>query len=211
MELVLAMLFGPILFFDFHLLPAFRPKYTPTFISRWFHSHQHTSLWSQLFFSFTVSLACCVRQYQESCAFYEAATITQVVGVTVIGLSLTLTGFYQKIERMPVFVFFFVSTLALSATAVIAPISTLTKFDGLIQACGELSESRSLPWGTGFLERYNRQAQFPELFSDVALILALNAIWCYLWLRRKHWIQGQNRVSFPQIKVGLFSTLMHLP
>lgn len=72
------------------------------------------------------------------------------MGVTVIGLSLALTAFYQKIKRMPVFVFIFVSTLALSATAVIAPASTLSRFNGLVQACGELSKSRSLPWGKGF-------------------------------------------------------------
>lgn len=210
MELVLATLFGPILFFDFYLLPAFRLKHTPNSFSRWLHSHQHTSHWSQLFFSFTISLACCVRQFQESCALYEAATITQVVGVTVIGLSLTLTAYYQNIERMPVFVFLFLLTLALSAAAVIAPVSTLSKFDGLVQACGESSETRSLPWGKLFLEKYNQQAEFPELFSDVALVLVLNAIWCCLWLRRKHWIQGKNRVRSSPIKVILLSRLMHL-
>lgn len=196
MELVLAMLFGPLFFFDFHLLPALRSDYTPTFFTRWLHSHQHTSLWSQLFFSFTVSLACCVRQYQESCAFYEASTITQVVGITVIGLSLALTAFYQKIERMSVFIFFFVSTIALSMTAVIAPVSTLQKFNGLTQACEDLSKSQTLPWNSDLLERYNQKSQFPELFADVALILAWNAIWCYLWLRRKHWLQGEDRVRF---------------
>lgn len=204
MELVLAMLFGPLLLFDLHLLPALRSNYTPTSFSRWLHSHQHTSLWSQLFFSFTVSLACCVRQYQESSAFYEASTITQVVGITVIGLSLALSSFYERIERMPIFVFFFVSTLALSMTAVIAPVSTLQKFSGLTRACEDLSKSRTLPWNKDFLERYNQSAQFPELFSDVALILALNAIWCYLWLRRKHWLQGEERVRYPHSKASYY-------
>lgn len=198
------MLFGPFILFDYHLLSAFRSKHTPTFISRWLYSHQHTSLWSQLFFSFTVSLACCVRQYQEACAIYEAVTITQVVGVTVTGLSLVLAAFYRRIERIPVFVFIFVSTLALSATAVIAPISTLPKFNGLIQACEKLSKSRTQPWKTDFLERYNHKNQFPELFADVALILVLNAMWCYLWLRRKHWIKGEKMVCSPQQKVFYF-------
>lgn len=198
------MLFGPLLFFDFHLLPALLSNYTPTFFSRWLHSHQHTSLWSQLFFSFTVSLACCVRQYQESCAFYEASTITQVVGIAVIGLSLALTAFYQRIERMPVFVFFYISTLALGMTAVIAPVSTLQKFTGLTQACNELSKSRILPWNKDFLERYNQKSQFPELFSDVALILTLNAIWCYLWLRRTHWLQGEDKVRCSHQSVSYY-------
>lgn len=194
MELVLAMLFGPILFFDFHLLPALRSNYRPTAFSSWLHLHQHTSLWSQLFFSFTVSLACCVRQYQESCAFYEASTITQVVGIAVIGISLALSAFYQRIERVHVFVFLFVSALALGMAAVMAPVSTLQKFTALTQACEKLSKSQTQPWNKELLEGYNQNSQFPELFSDVALILALNAIWCYLWLRRKHWLQGKDRV-----------------
>lgn len=196
MGLVLAMLFGPLLFLDFHLLPALRSNYRPTLFSCWLQSHQHTSLWSQLFFSFTVSLACCIRQYQESCAFYEASTITQVVGIAIIGISLALSAFYHRIERMPVFVFFFLSTLALGMTAVMAPASTLQKFNGLTQACEKLSYSQTLPWNKDLLDRYDQNSIFPELFSDVALILGLNAIWCYLWIRRKHWLQGEDRVRY---------------
>lgn len=194
MGLVLAMLFGPLLFLDFHLLPTLRSNYRPRLFSSWLQSHQHTSLWSQLFFSFTVSLACCVRQYQESCAFYEASTITQVVGITIIGISLALSAFYHRIERMPVFVFFFLSNLALGMTAVLAPMSTLQKFNALTQACEKLSNTQPLPWNKDLLDRYNKNDNFPELFSDVALILGLNAIWCYLWIRKKHWLQGEDRV-----------------
>lgn len=202
------MLFGPLLFLDFHLLPALRSNYRPTLFSRWLQSHQHTSLWSQLFFSFTVSLACCIRQYQESCAFYEASTITQVVGVAVIGNSLALSAFYHRIERMPVFIFFSLLTFALSMTAVMAPASTLQKFNGLIQACQNLSNSQPLPWNKDLLDRYDKNLIFPELLSDVALILGLNAIWCYLWIQRKHWLQGEDRVRYfylfsPRIKYHL--------
>lgn len=162
MELVLAMLFGPILFFDFHLLPALRSNYRPTAFSSWLHLHQHTSLWSQLFFSFTVSLACCVRQYQESCAFYEASTITQVVGIAVIGISLALSAFYQRIERVHVFVFFSVSTLALGMAAVMAPVSTLQKFTALTQACEKLSKSRHNPGIKSYWKDIIKTLNFPN-------------------------------------------------
>lgn len=120
--------------------------------------------------------------------------ITQVVGIAVIGISLALSAFYHQIERMAVFVFFFLSTLALSMTAEMAPMSTLQKFNGLIQACHNLSNSQPLPWNKDLLEEYDRKSNTPELFSGVALILGLNAIWCYLWIRRKHWLQGEDRV-----------------
>ena len=86
-----------------------------------------------------------------------------------------------------------------SVRSIIAPASTLSKFDCLIQACEALSKRRSLPCGKAFWNDYNQQVQFPELFSDVALILALNSFWGYLWLRKKHWIQGKNKFSLPSI------------
>jgi hypothetical protein len=195
MGLILAMFFGPLILFEFFVLPAFRSGYTPTSFSRWLQTHQNTSLWSQLFFSFTVSLACLVRQYQVSCPYYESATITQVVGIAIISLSLVLATIYRRIERMAVVLFMFLATFVLSVIAVLAPATILKKFNTLTQACSDMSKDRKLPWSPDVMGRYDIKTVFPELLSDIALVSALSAIWCYLWLRRRHWMENEVMVT----------------
>jgi len=193
------MLFGPAILFEFFIHRAFLSSYSPTFISKWLQKHQSTFLWTQLFYSLSISVACCVRQYQVSCSYYEAATITQVIGITTIGLSLALTAVYQRIERMPVLISAFLATLILGAIAVIAPSSTTKRFNGLLQACSDASKDMNLPWGSDATQPYNNEVEFPELFSDIALILTMDGIWGYLWLRRDDWMEGKKVITLVEI------------
>jgi hypothetical protein len=70
------------------------------------------------------------------------------------------------------------------------------KFNGLTQACSDLSKVQNLPWGRGAMGKQQNGEVLPELLSDIALIFAMNAIWCYLWLRRRLWTED-GRVTSP--------------
>lgn len=195
----LAMIFSLPIIFELLLFRAFLVGHNPTWFSLWLRKHQSTSLWSQLFFSLTVSLACLVRQYQPSCPIYEAYTISPAVSITLISLILTLSAVYQRIERIELFIVLFLATLTLSIFAAAAPALTLKKFNGILQVCVDVAKDQGLPWGNGTIPPFHNVQQVPEAISDLISALASIAVWYYLWLRRAVWMQNSGVRSLWQV------------
>ena len=188
MGLVFAMVSGPFVLFDSYLLPAFWVGYRPARFSNWIRRHHKTSLWSQLFFSLAITLACFVRIYQISGAIYESEVITQIVMITLVNLSLSLSAVYQRVEHMAVCLFLFLVVFFLTVAVEVSLDLAIKRYNGLLQACLDVSTVQ------GFLGR--TEAMLPYYDGEVTYILvlyfvmifAVGCIWCYLWLRQEFWI-----------------------
>ncbi|KAH7389254.1 hypothetical protein BKA64DRAFT_680133 [Cadophora sp. MPI-SDFR-AT-0126] len=205
MELALAILFGPLLHFCSHILPAFGSSHDLKHFTTWLKHHQQLSLWSQLLFSFSLALACFIQEYQREVAAYDSSVIQEVVGVSLTSVLITTTAFYQRIERPSLFCFGLITIIVFTALAAFGPLIRGHSADPILQACINVSKDEKLPWGNGGVRPY----KFPEFYARVVpyigLTLILICMWLYLRLRRDHWTKTHEEFNYthPAVKVLL--------
>jgi hypothetical protein len=195
--LTLAVIFGPLVYLECYLIPIFYSKYTPRLSPVLLGGGgeeeegeiQVISAWSQLLFALAMSVACFVRQYQPSCTYYESAMMTQVVSIVCISLALVLSSLYRPMKRMVLFVASYILTSTFAAFAILTPAATIKKFNAILDACINVAREKDLPWKDAEMIPYQHSEVFPEVFTHIAIFFAQSAMWFYLWLRRRDWIQ----------------------
>src|SRR5436190_17774670 len=81
----LAILHGSVLLFKY-LISAFRGRPMFTSFIAWLEKYQETGLWSELLFSFSFTVACCVNAFQPHLPTYDSAVISYVISINLTSL-----------------------------------------------------------------------------------------------------------------------------
>ena len=184
-QLGLAILFGPVIFADLFFFSVLRrSRRTSSFVS-WLRESHETCLWSQLLFAIAISLACFVRQTQESCPIYENSMITELAGLNIMSLLLTLSSYYLPIKRMVVFAGSVIATYVFTLLAEYILVIHPPEFGRIIQTCIRHAEERKLEWTKDLVGPYYTEKTIPELVAYTCLIFVLTILWLFLWLRRR--------------------------
>lgn len=205
-QLGLAILFGPIKFLDLFFFSVFRkPRRTSRFLSWLSQSHQ-TCLWSQLWFTTAISLACFIRQTQDSCPLYENAIIQQLAALNIISFLLTLSSYYFSIQQMIVFAPSVVATYIFTILAEYILLIHPRQFRRIIQTCMDADEDKKVTWTKELRGSYLMDRALPELLSITGLIFALTGMWLFLWLRRGSWVRTSEEVRSLTVDRSEFET-----
>ncbi len=112
----------------------------PTRFTTWPRLHQHTALWSPLYFMLTIVFACCLRQFQSSCTHYESAIITSVGSIAYVDDALVPAAYYQSIQYPAIFLFLHLIGLVFAIFAAVAPCSVTAK-DSFLSPEGSSGET----------------------------------------------------------------------
>ncbi|KAF7502220.1 hypothetical protein GJ744_006433 [Endocarpon pusillum] len=188
-QLGLAILFGPIIFVDLFFFSVLRQSRRTSRLVTWLSQSHQTCLWSQLLYAIAISLACFIRQTQESCLIYENSIITELAGLNIISFLLTLSSYYHPIERMIVFapsaITIYVFTFLAEFILFIHP----PQFARIIQACINIAENKKQAGTKDLVGQYFTKRELSELVPYTCLVTALAGLWLFLWLRRGRWVQ----------------------
>lgn len=175
---------------------VFSKNYTPSQFTLLLNKHHETCLWSQLFFSAILSLACCVHQYQRDNSIYQCAIMLDVVGLTVISTLITTSSFYRPLKRAALFTTLAIMTSVAAIFTEFAPAIGVRRFERILQACKDVAKDQNLPWNNGAVGPYNYSEVSHRVFSYITLMLVLAGIWYFLWQRRERWTTDES-VSQP--------------
>ncbi|KAH8732073.1 hypothetical protein GQ44DRAFT_273037 [Phaeosphaeriaceae sp. PMI808] len=205
MQLALANIFGPLLHFCSHILPAFRTSHNSKRFTTWLKQHQELNLWSQLLFAFSLSLACVIREYKKSVPVYDSAIIQSVVMITLTSVLLSSTAMYQRIKRSALFGLGLIANIIFTIFASFGPLIKGHPVDPILQACVNVSKTQNLPWSDGGVTPY----KFPEFYAVTFPYVGLMGIslctWLFLLLRGGHWTTIYDEFNYmrPTVKILL--------
>jgi len=193
LQLVFAILFWAFCFIDGIAISTFRPGYTKTRFTKWLSNHHETCLWSQLLYTFVISLAGVIRHAtHREISTYESSAIMSLVAVSSLSLTVTLVCFFEPTNRGKLFSVAFPTTLVLALAAQIYPIRT-AKTENLLNECEVYAARNNLPWRLGAIRSFQRQAVF-GLGVVSGSILALLGLWACIWRLRRGLMLVPNRL-----------------
>jgi hypothetical protein len=164
-----------------------------------------------------ISLACFVRQSQESCPIYENSIITELAGLNIISFLLTLSSYYLPVERMVVFAPSVIATYVFTILAEFILLIHPPQFGRIIRTCIDMAEKKKQVGIKDLVGPYFTERVLPELVAYTCLIFTLTGMWLFLWLRRGRWVrtlEGARRPTADRSKlewvVGVSVMLMSM-
>ncbi|KAL6411732.1 hypothetical protein AUP68_04106 [Ilyonectria robusta] len=171
-QYVLAVLYGPYLFISLHVFPPRRissPRYC---LNAWLSTQQVVALWSQLFYTLAIVLACVVRRHQNTLQAYEGAMILYVIFLSITSAHLTWVAFMHRIRRWIVFITIVGSIAALGLYGESSPALEQKRHWNIIQACLE-KFAIDIPF----------DLRIPLLAGASVLMLLMGLAWFYLYCK----------------------------
>jgi hypothetical protein len=204
------------IFVDLFFFSVLRQSRRTSRLVTWLSQSHQTCLWSQLLYAIAISLACFVRQTQESCPIYENSIITELAGLNIISFLLTLSSYYLPIKRMVVFAPSVIATYVFTILAEFLLLIHPPQFGRIIRTCIYMAEKRKQVGIKDLVGPYFTERVLPELVAYTCLIFTLTGMWLFLWLRRGRWVrtlEGARRPTADRSEFGIraapFQTLKY--
>lgn len=178
------MLFFVFLFIDTTFITIFRPSHKPNPISAWLEPHHQTCLYSSLLFTFTLTLATTIYEFNhETTGVYDSIMMIYNVACTFFSLLVNTVSCYEPIKRPRLFALGLTIIIALSSTASLYVVVTLHGLN-VIQACRDFSVNEDLRWQNA-APYLSRREGYVEILTSILSGAVVVAVW--LLLRQLLW------------------------
>jgi len=128
-----------------------------------------------------ICLACCARQYRPDVEPYESAVIRRVVALTQWNSNLSLSAYFDPLERWRLFwgcvIVMFLTGIAAEVAVALPSHRTM---DGILRICRDNLDPESHPWMEAVARPYVNKDRILIICMAVVLFAAWTASWVYL-------------------------------
>jgi len=153
----------------------------------WLEKYQETGLWSQLLFSLSFTLACCIHAFRPNVPAYDSVAIGSIVTINVTSMFLTLAAFHQQIKWYLVFFPVLLVILVCALLAACAPLIRGRSADPILRACANAAQSWGSHMVTGVVLPFKFSQDLREYIAYPVFMFIFGGLWLFLWYHRNQW------------------------
>ena len=169
-------------FVDATVIQAFWPNHKPIKVTSWLKGHHHSCLYTSMFFTLALSLACAIQVFRRNfTGEYQMLGIGYSLTVSICSFIAICVSSYDPLPRPKLFVVGFVATLVLGfVTSLALLIFMENDVNHVTNACYDYAVANRLGWSDAVLGNVSARTELIPGIASGFLLLLIIALWLVL-------------------------------